>query len=99
MDVHAHVYVLNIVVHKLKEINDNVSVPPDGHKGQGAQVLEALKVNRVQATHALDHFPAQLHRGREGLWVTAKDKCKVNVKQLAFPGEEQVVQMPITDSQ
>jgi hypothetical protein len=67
-------------------------------KGSVALLAEFLVVLRVDSTHGFNHFFAQLHWRRQGFGVSPKNVAKINVEQFSRGGQQEVIQMSVTNS-
>ena len=85
--------------HQREEIKDQVGRLAQNVERQVAEGTELSCLDGIDAAHALHHLGAQLHGGREELRVVAKDVPKVDVNQLSVRGQQQVVQVAVTDAQ
>ena len=85
--------------HQTEQIEDQIRGFPERGVSCKAVLLELLILLGRGPTHAVDHFLAELHGWREGLWVSAEDEAKVCVEEVAVRGEEQVVEMAISDAE
>ena len=53
----------------------------------------------VDAAHCFDHLLTKLHRRRQRLGVAAQDVAEVDVEQTAGLGQQEVVEVPVTDAE
>lgn len=60
---------------------------------QKVKVKLSLEEIPFSSAHSLDHFFAELHRGRERLGITAENEAKVNVEKTSIVSKEKVVKV------
>lgn len=83
--VGLHLDVGNIGVgHEAKQVQDQVGRLSEDVICSEAVRLEALIVDRVEATHGFHHFLCDLHGSREWLWVTAENEAKIDMEYVAY---------------
>lgn len=83
--VGLHLDVGNIGVgHEAKQVQDQVGRLSEDVVCSEAVRLEALVVDRVEATHGFYHFLCDLHWGWEWLRVTAENEAKVDMEYVAY---------------
>lgn len=76
------------VDHEGEQVEDQIARFAQRGVGGEAILLEGCVVRRGGATHAFDHFFAELHHGRERLRVAAENVAKVGVEKVALTEEE-----------
>lgn len=86
------------VHHQREQIQHHLGLTPQMQVRRVAELPECEKRVRRQATHGVDHFLAELHGRRHGLRITAQDIAEVDVEQVARGGQEEIVQVAITDA-
>lgn len=69
--------------HEGKQVQDQVAGFAEGGVGREAVLFEGGVVGGGCAAHAVDHFFAEFHHGREGLGVAAEDVAEVGVEEVA----------------
>ena len=70
--------------HQGKQVQDEVAGFPESRVGREAVGSESRVIRGRIATHALDHFLAELHGRREWLGVPTEDVAEVGVKEVAW---------------
>lgn len=73
-------------------------VPPESKEGTIAVFPEFLVLQTAGAPHCFHHLFVQLHGWREYFWVTTKDVTKIYMDQMPRIGEQQVIQVTVTNT-
>lgn len=87
------------VHHQREQIEHQVGVSSEMQEGGVTLLPELVIMLRSDASHGLHHFLAELHRRWQRLRISAQYVSEVYVKQLPRSREEQVVQVPVPDTQ
>ena len=69
--------------HEAEQVQNQICALAQRRVRREAILLKLEVVRRGGAAHALDHFLAELHHGSKWFRVTAKDKAKVGVEEVA----------------
>lgn len=87
------------VDHQREEVQDQVRMPSQMQERCSYHDTKFEEILRIHATHRVHHLAGHLHRRRPNLRIAAQNEAKVNVKQSARLRQQQIVEVPVADTQ